>query len=107
MVITVLINILVFISIQRKKHYELNRITLNNNKAYRPNTHLLDIFMQLKYQFAIRARFIISIKRLLVLLPVYFCMQYLETMFNKETYMMNGHNFNGHTVYAITQCIDH
>ena len=25
---------------------------LNLNKAYRPNAHLLDIFMQPKYQFA-------------------------------------------------------
>ena len=32
------------------------------NKAYRPNAHLLDIFMQLKYQFAVRTRFRISIK---------------------------------------------
>ena len=76
------------------------------NKAYRPNAHLLDIFMQLKYQFAIRARFIISIKRLLALHPVYICMQYLETKFNKETYM-NGHNFKSHTASAITQCMDH
>ena len=41
------------------------------NKAYRPNAHLFDIIMQLKYQFAIRIRFRISIKRLLVVLPVY------------------------------------
>ena len=32
------------------------------NKAYRPNAHLLNIFMQLKYQFAVRTRFRISIK---------------------------------------------
>ena len=43
------------------------------NKAYRPNAHLFDIIMQLKYQFAIRIRFRISIKRLLVVLPVYLC----------------------------------
>ena len=76
------------------------------NKAYRPNVHLLDIFMQLKYQFAIRARFIILIKQMLVLLPVYFCMQCLETKFSKETYM-NGHNFNSHTVSDITRFMDY
>ena len=42
--------------------------------------------MQLKYQFEIMTRFRISIKRLLVVLPVY-CGQYLETKLNKETYM--------------------
>ena len=44
--------------------------------------------MQLKYQFAIRTRFRVSIKRLLLVLPVdlYICVQYLETKFNKETY---------------------
>ena len=34
---------------------------------------------------------------------LYICVQYLETKFNKETYM-DGHNFNIHTVSAITQC---
>ena len=37
---------------------------------------------------------------------LYICVQYLETKFNKETYM-NGHNFNIHTVATITQCMDH
>ena len=37
-------------------------VTITVNKAYRPNAHLLDIFMQLKYQFAVRTRFRISIK---------------------------------------------
>ena len=41
--------------------------------------------MQLKYQFAIRTRFRISIKRLLVVY-LYICVQYLETQFNKESY---------------------
>ena len=61
--------------------------------------------MELKYQFAIRNSFRISIKRLLAVLPV-ICVQYLESKFNKETYM-NGHNFNIHTVSTITQCMDH
>ena len=61
------------------------------NKAYRPNAHLLDTFMQTK----------ISICKLgpdsefqsndCLQCCLYICVQYLETKFNKETYM-NGHN---------------
>ena len=40
-------------------------VQLYYTTRYRPNAHLLDIFMQLKYQFAISARFIISIKGLI------------------------------------------
>ena len=59
-------------------NYSVGNITVikfssRKNKAYRPNAHLFDIIMQLKYQFAIRIRFRISIKRLLVVLPVYLC----------------------------------
>ena len=52
---------------------KLKNTQKNQNKAYRPNAHLFDIIMQLKYQFAIRIRFRISIKRLLVVLTVYLC----------------------------------
>ena len=52
-------------------YYEFFQSVFLVNKAYRPNAHMSNIIMQLKYQFAIRIRFRISIKRLLVLLPVY------------------------------------
>ena len=70
------------------------------NKAYRPNAHLFDIIMQLKYQFAIRIRFRISIKRLLVVLTV-FVHNILKLSLTKKHM-----NFNMHTVPAITQCMD-
>ena len=75
--------------------------TTNQNKAYRPNGHLFDIIMQLKYQFAIRIRFRISIKRLLVVLPV-FVHNILKLSLTKKHM-----NFNMYTVPAITQCMDH
>ena len=45
----------------------------HSEQGLQANAHLFDIIMQLKYQFAIRIRFRISIKRLLVVLPVYLC----------------------------------
>ena len=47
------------------------------HKAYRPNAHLFDIIMQLKYQFV------------------------------KLSLTKKHMNFNMHTLPAITQCMDH
>ena len=52
---------------------EIVKNLITTNKAYRPNAHLLNIFMQLKYQFAVRTRFRISIKWLLVVPCIILC----------------------------------
>ena len=65
------------------------------NKAYRPNAHMSNIIMQLKYQFAIRIRFRISIKRLLVVPTCIFVHNILKLSLTKKHM-----NFNMHTVPA-------
>ena len=69
--------------------FPIVRIKSNYNKAYRPNAHMLDVFMQLKYQFAVKTRFRISIITIstftlypLLLNTATIRMQYLTILFS-------------------------